>query len=342
MSDLGRRETTKVEDHAYSDSKVFMENPMRSKPSAVAPIKTPYGSATSFDFQETPKSKNMLNPMRASLESPASRTSPFGSATSFDFDSSRSGSTFSSLNPMKEESTSKSSRKTLTDIEKKSSSFFSFRKKKHMSAKSNASSVGGEAMRLSDFDVSISSPPLNNRDAIKKKREELRESSRALDKVREAPSPPSEYSPKPMPLGWDEARDDEGRTYYFHRETHEVSWHRPTTPDTDINEGLPPGWKAVFDEKGRTYFANKSTGESSWDRPKGSSRSLKDASPKKKKKAKWWQKKPKTPEAPTLPEKICRANGRLRRMVQGSLIFVHAETGARLVDKTSEEIPFSR
>lgn len=62
---------------------------------------------------------------------------------------------------------------------------------------------------------------------------------------------------------WQEARDDQGRVYYYNVTTHETSWEKPA-------ENLPTGsWKAYKTEDGRDYYHNEVTGETTWDKPEG-------------------------------------------------------------------------
>ena len=55
------------------------------------------------------------------------------------------------------------------------------------------------------------------------------------------PSPPA--TPPPLLPPWQEARDDAGRTYYYHPTTKATSWHRPSaqaTPRTGPASARPP------------------------------------------------------------------------------------------------------
>ena len=123
-----------------------------------------------------------------------------------------------------------------------------------------------------------------------------------------------------MPLGWDEAQDDQGRTYYFHRETHEVSWHRPTAQVLTSMKVCPMVGK-VFDEKGRTYFANKETGQSSWSGPK---QTLRQANRLPFKEKEMVAKETSHSKAPTFkPEKDLPSKWKATEHGDGSIIFVH-------------------
>lgn len=62
---------------------------------------------------------------------------------------------------------------------------------------------------------------------------------------------------------WQEAQDDQGRTYYYNVTTHETSWEKPAEP---LSLG---SWKAYKTEDGRDYYHNEETGETTWERPSG-------------------------------------------------------------------------
>lgn len=85
---------------------------------------------------------------------------------------------------------------------------------------------------------------------------------------------------------WEEAQDDEGRTYYYNAETEETSWDRPAEfsdkdkagekikeegkdEETSVaKEAKTAGnWEEVQDDEGRTHYYNITTDETSWDRP---------------------------------------------------------------------------
>ncbi|QWU88129.1 hypothetical protein CA3LBN_002394 [Candidozyma haemuli] len=62
---------------------------------------------------------------------------------------------------------------------------------------------------------------------------------------------------------WQEAQDDQGRTYYYNVTTHETSWEKPAEPSSSGS------WKAYKTEDGRDYYHNEETGETTWERPSG-------------------------------------------------------------------------
>eukprot|EP00456_Euglypha_rotunda_P070263 TRINITY_DN6223_c0_g1_i9.p1 TRINITY_DN6223_c0_g1~~TRINITY_DN6223_c0_g1_i9.p1 ORF type:complete len:156 (+),score=25.11 TRINITY_DN6223_c0_g1_i9:30-497(+) len=94
-------------------------------------------------------------------------------------------------------------------------------------------------------------------------------------------------SSPPLPAGWHEAKDDRGRTYYFHEDTRQPQWKRPVLqppppvvapPEPEIippPPSYPPPeaepvseWKEVFDpKKGKCYYWNVTSGETTWKKP---------------------------------------------------------------------------
>lgn len=62
--------------------------------------------------------------------------------------------------------------------------------------------------------------------------------------------------------GWQALDDGEGNTYYYHDESGESRWTKPTA------DGLPDGWVKMNDEEsGTEYFFNTYSGESQWEVP---------------------------------------------------------------------------
>ncbi len=63
--------------------------------------------------------------------------------------------------------------------------------------------------------------------------------------------------------GWESAIDPStGRTYYINHLTQQTSWTPP------VLDPLPNGWEERKDEQGRTFFYNVNTGTSQWDDPR--------------------------------------------------------------------------
>ena len=71
-----------------------------------------------------------------------------------------------------------------------------------------------------------------------------------------------------LPSGWSQAKDDQGRTYYFNRNTGENTYVKPEKPKKEKKAGsLPAGWASAMDAQGKEYFFNSSTGETTYTRP---------------------------------------------------------------------------
>jgi hypothetical protein len=82
---------------------------------------------------------------------------------------------------------------------------------------------------------------------------------------------------------WEEAQDDEGRTYYYNAKTDETSWDRPDEFESEHKDGDAiqkeekdkavtkndegGDWVEAQDDEGQTYYYNTKTEETSWDRP---------------------------------------------------------------------------
>ncbi|XP_075882724.1 itchy E3 ubiquitin protein ligase b [Nelusetta ayraudi] len=96
-----------------------------------------------------------------------------------------------------------------------------------------------------------------------------------------APSPPSDASPPtsstsapaapparqasaatnagPMPPGWEQRVDSNGRLYFVDHVEKRTTWERP--------EPLPAGWERRVDPMGRVYFVDHITRTTTWQRP---------------------------------------------------------------------------
>jgi hypothetical protein len=75
-----------------------------------------------------------------------------------------------------------------------------------------------------------------------------------------------------LPEGWEEATDEEGRSYYYHAASGISQWEAPPIQEESVvgiggTEGGTADWEAVEDEEGRTYYYNSRTGVSAWDIP---------------------------------------------------------------------------
>ncbi|CAG6021043.1 unnamed protein product [Menidia menidia] len=65
--------------------------------------------------------------------------------------------------------------------------------------------------------------------------------------------------PGPLPPGWEQRVDQNGRLYYVDHVEKRTSWERP--------EPLPPGWERRLDQMGRVYFVDHITRTTTWQRP---------------------------------------------------------------------------
>uniref|UniRef100_A0A8C3ATJ8 E3 ubiquitin-protein ligase n=1 Tax=Cyclopterus lumpus TaxID=8103 RepID=A0A8C3ATJ8_CYCLU len=63
----------------------------------------------------------------------------------------------------------------------------------------------------------------------------------------------------PLPPGWEQRVDQNGRLYFVDHVEKRTSWERP--------EPLPPGWERRVDQMGRVYFVDHMTRTTTWQRP---------------------------------------------------------------------------
>ncbi|XP_015252085.1 PREDICTED: E3 ubiquitin-protein ligase Itchy-like [Cyprinodon variegatus] len=63
----------------------------------------------------------------------------------------------------------------------------------------------------------------------------------------------------PLPPGWEQRVDQNGRVYYVDHVLKRTSWERP--------EPLPPGWERRLDQMGRPYYVDHMTRTTTWQRP---------------------------------------------------------------------------
>uniref|UniRef100_A0A3P9MXD7 HECT-type E3 ubiquitin transferase n=1 Tax=Poecilia reticulata TaxID=8081 RepID=A0A3P9MXD7_POERE len=63
----------------------------------------------------------------------------------------------------------------------------------------------------------------------------------------------------PLPPGWEQRVDQNGRLYFVDHIEKRTTWERP--------EPLPPGWERRFDQMGRVYFVDHITRTTTWQRP---------------------------------------------------------------------------
>ncbi|XP_053569048.1 E3 ubiquitin-protein ligase Itchy homolog [Bombina bombina] len=63
----------------------------------------------------------------------------------------------------------------------------------------------------------------------------------------------------PLPPGWEQRVDHNGRTYFVDHVAKRTTWDRP--------EPLPPGWERRVDNMGRIYYVDHITRTTTWQRP---------------------------------------------------------------------------
>nr|XP_046253048.1 itchy E3 ubiquitin protein ligase b [Scatophagus argus]XP_046253049.1 itchy E3 ubiquitin protein ligase b [Scatophagus argus] len=66
-------------------------------------------------------------------------------------------------------------------------------------------------------------------------------------------------NPGPLPPGWEQRVDQNGRVYFVDHVEKRTTWERP--------EPLPPGWERRVDQMGRVYFVDHITRTTTWQRP---------------------------------------------------------------------------
>ncbi|CAL1281357.1 unnamed protein product [Larinioides sclopetarius] len=94
------------------------------------------------------------------------------------------------------------------------------------------------------------------------------------------PTPPSNHSP--LPPGWEERQDANGRTYYVNHAARTTQWERPTgilpnqsnVPNrprfssVDDLGPLPEGWEERFHTDGRIFFIDHNSRITQWEDPR--------------------------------------------------------------------------
>ncbi|XP_042265407.1 E3 ubiquitin-protein ligase Itchy-like [Thunnus albacares] len=66
-------------------------------------------------------------------------------------------------------------------------------------------------------------------------------------------------NPGPLPPGWEQRVDQNGRLYFVDHVEKRTTWERP--------EPLPPGWERRVDQMGRVYFVDHVKRTTTWQRP---------------------------------------------------------------------------
>ncbi|CAH1797217.1 unnamed protein product [Owenia fusiformis] len=85
-----------------------------------------------------------------------------------------------------------------------------------------------------------------------------------IDTASTTSTAPEEELPQPLPPGWEERVDSNGRTFFVNHSQQTTQWERPTD---DSSPSLPSGWEERRDQNGRTYYVNHTTRVTQWERP---------------------------------------------------------------------------
>lgn len=70
----------------------------------------------------------------------------------------------------------------------------------------------------------------------------------------------------PAPVMWQEARNEDGRVYYFHVVTKATQWTKPEELMSPAERAVAI-WKEYTAEGGRKYWYNTETKVTTWDMP---------------------------------------------------------------------------
>jgi hypothetical protein len=139
-----------------------------------------------------------------------------------------------------------------------------------------------ERPKLDDMGVDSPDLPLDEND------DKQTENEPEAQGDEDGPEVTNESAHNPLPEGWVESEDPtSGEVYYYHSESGEVSWERPTNgvagtfgheaseeisfetkPIDEDDEKLPEGWIESKDSSsGEVYYYHAESGETSWERP---------------------------------------------------------------------------
>ncbi|XP_028668235.1 E3 ubiquitin-protein ligase Itchy-like [Erpetoichthys calabaricus] len=114
----------------------------------------------------------------------------------------------------------------------------------------------------SSSDLSISESSANHVVSNHTGRLELSPSSSAPSDVGTQPLVTQRMNPinsGPLPPGWEQRVDQNGRVYFVDHIEKRTTWERP--------EPLPPGWERRVDPMGRIYYVDHITRTTTWQRP---------------------------------------------------------------------------
>ncbi|XP_039623285.1 itchy E3 ubiquitin protein ligase a [Polypterus senegalus] len=115
---------------------------------------------------------------------------------------------------------------------------------------------------VSSNDLSVSESSANHVVSNHMDRLELSPSSSAQSDVGTQPLVAQRMNPinsGPLPPGWEQRVDQNGRVYFVDHIEKRTTWERP--------EPLPPGWERRVDPMGRIYYVDHITRTTTWQRP---------------------------------------------------------------------------
>jgi len=83
----------------------------------------------------------------------------------------------------------------------------------------------------------------------------------------------SQTDTAPLPSGWEQQENAEGRVYYIDHNTRTTTFVRPTSDSQNAmmerrNEGLPTGWEVRQTPTGRLLFIDHNTRTNTWEDPR--------------------------------------------------------------------------
>lgn len=81
---------------------------------------------------------------------------------------------------------------------------------------------------------------------------------------------------------WKQAKDGNGRVYYYNLKTKKSQWEKPTsmvepTKSAVQHQNMVSDWKTAVTKDGKTYYYNPKTGRSSWTLPENTSHDTSDS-----------------------------------------------------------------
>jgi pre-mRNA-processing factor 40 len=83
-----------------------------------------------------------------------------------------------------------------------------------------------------------------------------------------------------VPALWQEARNPEGRVYYYNTQTKATQWTKPVELMTGVERALADQpWKEYTADGGRKYWYNTESKQSTWEMPEVYKNALAQAPP---------------------------------------------------------------